>query len=137
MRHLNTLVCAGLIAAASIGSAARSSALAVGEAVFLDDADVPAGQWANANPASVAVSVHVGKRTPVARSTIEYWIRRDFEESGIGSVRFFYERGGSLGSSLAYHTRNHTYGPYALSESRGPISEIAKQLNFEIEKGLN
>lgn len=104
---------------------------------LMPDADRPAYLWAQANPTGVAVSVHLGRDTTVAAERIEAVLRQDFAESGIANVRFFFEDSGPGNSSLAFLTRNHVFGPFRLSEARNQVGETARQLRFEIERGLN
>lgn len=104
---------------------------------FLEDADSAANQWVQQNPRGIAVAIRLGAGTPVPVARIESTLRSDFRAHGIHLVRFFYERGGDGGSSVAYQTRNHAWGPFGLAVSRDKVAEAAAQHLFELRRGLN
>ncbi len=104
---------------------------------ILNDADRAAVQWVDANPNTLAVPVHIGQNTKVPTKTVVKVLRKDFEAQGITNVRFFYEKGGSGDTTVAYVTRNHVWGPYALGRARDFVTEAAKQHKFEMKRELN
>ncbi|KPM22446.1 hypothetical protein AAJ72_11125 [Citromicrobium sp. RCC1885] len=136
MRHLHTFVCAALIAIMPIAAVGQETAQAV-TAIFIADADLASEQWAARNPTGMAISIRLGDETPVPPVRIESALRDDFKRYGITNVRFFFERGGSGGSSVVFNTRNHAWGPFGLADSRKHVQGAAEQHLFEVRRGLN
>lgn len=137
MRLLNTIVCLGLIVSLSPAELSTAHAQQNSTVQFLPDADLAAWRWARENPDGIAISISLGANTPIAPNVIEETLRGDFRSHGVRKINFFWERGGSDGSSVAFDTRNHSWGPYGLATVRNEIEGAATQFVFELERGIN
>ena len=106
--------------------------------VFSEDADGAASRWVSRNPRDIAVAVRLGGATTIPPQDIMRVLRQDFQENGGCRTRFVFERGRSnLGTSIAFRTRNHAWGPFSLVESRKNVVDACAQHRFELERGLN
>ena len=107
------------------------------EIIFVKSADAAANRWVYNNPRDIAVAIRLGGATTVPAEHIVYWLRRDFEENGGCRTHFIFERGNpDLGSSVAFRTRNHAWGPFSLADSRKNVAEACAQHSFEVKRGL-
>lgn len=129
----NALLLALLLAASPQAANANTAT----QVAFTDNAVSAAGQWARQNNDGIAIAVRLGSDTPISPDTIEQALRRDFAEHGVHRLRFYFERSGSGGSSAVYQSSNHVWGPFGLAEARGQVEVAARQLRFEIDRGLN
>lgn len=123
-----------LLLAASPQAATADTATQI---VFTDNAVSAAGQWVRQNNDGIAIAVRLGSDTPISPRTIEQALRSDFAEHGVHRLRFYFERGGNGGSSAVYQSSNHVWGPFGLADARNQVGVAARQLRFEINRGLN
>ncbi len=121
----------------TVFSPSNVTAQQTAQVAFSQDADVSANRWIRANADGMAVAIRLGDATPVAPRVIEDTLRADFANHGITKLRFFFERGGTGGSSVMYRSSNHAWGPYGLADARNNVAEPSAQLRFEIARGLN
>lgn len=139
MAKLSTIsVAIGLGLVLSLAFAAPAPAGAgSSEITFVKSADAAANRWVYKNPGDIAVAIRLGGATTIPPERIMYWLRRDFEENGGCRTHFIFERGRpDLGSSVAFRTRNHAWGPFSLADSRKGVAEACQQHSFEVKRGL-
>lgn len=105
--------------------------------VFVDSSDVAANRWVEDNPEYIAVAIRLGSKATVDPKNIVYWLRKDFLENGGCRTHFIFERGGLAGSSVAFRSRNHAWGPFTLANSRTEVAKACAQHSFEMERGLH
>lgn len=107
------------------------------EIAFWEDADWAADQWVRSNPNDIAIVVRLGSATTIRPEKISSLLRQDFKNNGGCSTRVLFERGGDSGSAVAFYSRNHTWGPFSLADSRSSVAEACAQHRFEIDRELN
>lgn len=95
------------------------------------DADRSADQWVVGHDDRMAISVRIGQGTQVPSEHVAKVLRQDFAAQGVTDIAFYFEKGTSQGdTTIAVHTDEYVWGPYALQDARKPIQEIASQFRF-------
>ncbi len=95
------------------------------------NADRASNRWVVGHDDRMAISVRIGQGTQVPSEHVAKVLRQDFAAQGVTDIAFYFEKGTSQGdTTIAVHTDEYVWGPYALQDARKPIQEIASQFRF-------
>lgn len=100
---------------------------------ILEDADYIADKWVvldRTDKLRTAISLRLGTENRIPLETTKSILQQDFAKHGIENVAVFFEQGIVPATSVAVHTDEYVFGPYALINVRQEISKIAEQIKF-------
>jgi len=88
---------------------------------------VPASEWSEKNPNGVGIAVAMGTKSIATDDQIKEVLLRDFTHYQMKQVKFFFEKNDTPATSIAFHVRGGSEGPYLLLDAKKELKKIAKR----------